>query len=49
VNADQRDPLDGGVPLDDLVRDPRERPRDRIGVEDRARCRGFGGYGPLRA
>jgi hypothetical protein len=38
-----------GVPLDDLVRDPRQRLLDRVGIEDRARCRGFGGYRPLRA
>src|SRR5262245_56444748 len=49
VDADERDPREVGVPLDDLVRDPRQRLPDRIGVEDRASCRGFGGYGPLRA
>jgi len=49
VDADERDPLEVCVALDDLVRDPRQRRRDRIGVEDRARCRGLGGYGPLRA
>jgi hypothetical protein len=49
MDADERDPREVGVSLDDLVRDPCQRLRDRIGVEDRARCRGFSGYGPLRA
>jgi hypothetical protein len=49
VDADERDALQVGVALDDFVRDPRQRAPDRIGVEDRARCRGFRGYGPLRA
>ncbi|HJW67394.1 MAG TPA: hypothetical protein VJ419_06370 [Gaiellaceae bacterium] len=41
VDPDERDSREVGVPLDDLVRDPRQRLRNRIGVEDRARCRGF--------
>jgi hypothetical protein len=49
VDADERDPAEVGVPLDDLVRDPRQRLRDRVGVEQRGRGGGFGGYGPLRA
>jgi hypothetical protein len=46
VDPDERDPREVGVPLDDLVRDPRQRLRDRIGVEERSCCRGFGGYVP---
>jgi hypothetical protein len=34
VDADERDTREVGVPLDDLVRDPRQRLADRIGVED---------------
>jgi hypothetical protein len=34
VDADQRDPRQIGVALDDLVRDPDERPLDRLGIED---------------
>jgi hypothetical protein len=49
VDADERDPREVGVALDDLVRDPRQRLRDRLGVEKRSCCRGLGGYGPLRA
>src|SRR5262249_52178952 len=49
VDTDERDPAEVGVPLDDLVRDPRQRLRDRVGVEQRGRGRGFGGYRPLRA
>jgi hypothetical protein len=49
VDADERDPAEVGVPLDDLVRDPRQRLRDRVGVEQRGRGGGFGGYVPLRA
>jgi hypothetical protein len=49
VDPDERDPREVGVALDDLVRDPGECLRDRVGVEDRARRRGFGGYEPLRA
>jgi hypothetical protein len=49
VDADEREASEVGVPLDQLVRDPRQRLRDRVGVEQRARGRGLGGYGPLRA
>jgi hypothetical protein len=49
VDADERDPREVCVALDDLVRDPRQRLRDRLGVEKGSCCRGFSGYGPLRA
>ena len=49
VDADEGDLREVGVALDDLVRDPRQRLRDRVGVEKRSCCRGLGGYGPLRA
>jgi hypothetical protein len=32
VDADERDSLEVGVPLDDLVGDPDERPLERVGV-----------------
>jgi hypothetical protein len=38
VDADERDAPEVGVPLDDLVRDPRQRLADRVGIEERARC-----------
>jgi hypothetical protein len=44
VDADQRDPREVGVPLDDLVRDPRQRLADRTGIEDGLRCRGLRAY-----
>jgi hypothetical protein len=34
VDADERHVLQRLVPLDDLVRDPRERPLDRVGIEE---------------
>jgi hypothetical protein len=34
VDADERDVVELGVRLDDLVGDPRERPRKRVGVEE---------------
>jgi hypothetical protein len=34
VDADQRDALEVGVALDDLVGDPRQRFGDRLGVEE---------------
>ena len=34
VDADERDTREVGVSLDDLVRDPRQRLADRVGVED---------------
>jgi hypothetical protein len=50
VDSDQRDPVEVGVALDDLVRDPRQRALDRLGIEDGLR---FGGLravqGTLRA
>ena len=49
VDADECNAPEAGVPLDDLVRDPGQRLRDRVGVEQRARGRGLGGYWPLRA
>jgi hypothetical protein len=49
VDADERDAPEVGVPFDDLVRDPRQRLRDRVGVEQGARGRGLGGYWPLMA
>ena len=50
VDPDQRDVLELGVALDDLVRDPRQRALDRLGIENGFR---FGGcaraQGALRA
>jgi hypothetical protein len=43
VDADEGDALELGIPLDDLVRDPRQRPVDRLGIEDSLR------FGGLRA
>jgi hypothetical protein len=43
VDADQGDALEIGVPLDDLVRDPRQRALDRLSIEDSLR------FGGLRA
>ena len=34
LDADECDLLEVGVSLDDLVRDPRQRPRDRICIEE---------------
>jgi len=34
LDPDERDVLQLGVRLDDLVRDPAERPRDRLAVEE---------------
>ena len=34
LDADERDLVEARVRLDDLVRDPRERPRERVGVEE---------------
>ena len=34
LDADERDVGDVGIGLDDLVRDPRERPRERVGIEE---------------
>jgi hypothetical protein len=49
VDPDQRDPREVGVPLDDLVRDPRQRLRDRVGIEDGRACRGLRAQGAFRA
>jgi len=49
VDADQRDLLELGIPLDDLVRDPRERAINRLVIEDSLRWRGVRRYGALRA
>jgi hypothetical protein len=49
VDADEGDPAKVGVSLDDLVRDPRQRLRDRVGVEQRARFKGLRGYRAVRA
>ena len=49
VDADERDALELGVALDDLVGDARQRALDCLDVEDRRRCRGSRGYGALRA
>jgi len=49
VDADERDLAEVGVALDDLVRDPRKRLRDRLGIENDRGCRGFGGYVAVRA
>jgi hypothetical protein len=34
VDADERHAFEIGIALDDLVRDPRQRLADRVGVED---------------
>jgi len=49
VDADERDPLEVGIALDDLVRDPRQRALDRLGIEDSSGFGGLGAYGALRA
>jgi len=49
VDADERDPGEVGVALDDLVRDPRQRLGDRLGIENGRSCRGLGGYVAVRA
>jgi hypothetical protein len=49
VDADEGDALEVGIPLDDLVRDPRQRTRDRVDIEDDLGCRGLRGYPTLRA
>jgi hypothetical protein len=48
VDADERDLREVGVALDDLVRDPRQRLGDRLGIEDGRCCRGLGGYVAVR-
>jgi hypothetical protein len=49
VDADEGDLPEVGVPLDDLVRDPRQRLRDRVGVEQRSCFGGLRGYRAVRA
>jgi hypothetical protein len=49
VDADQRDPCQVGVPLDDLVRDPRQCLGDRLGIEKGRACRGLRAQLALRA
>jgi hypothetical protein len=49
VDADERDPGEIGVALDDLVRNPRQRLRDRLGIEDGRSCRGVRAQGAFRA
>jgi hypothetical protein len=41
VDADQGDPLELRVALDDLVRNPRQRALDRLGIEDGLGLRGL--------
>jgi hypothetical protein len=48
VDPDEGDLAKVGVALDDLVRDPRERLRDRLGIEDGRRCRGVRAQGAFR-
>jgi hypothetical protein len=49
VDADQRDALEVGVALDDLVRDPGEGALDRLGIEDGLGFRGLRAQSALRA
>jgi hypothetical protein len=49
VDPDQGDLGEVGVALDDLVRDARDRLRDRLGIEDGRRCRGVRAQGAFRA
>jgi hypothetical protein len=49
VDPDQRHLGKLGIALDDLVRDPRQRLRDRLGVENGSGYRGLRGYAVLRA
>jgi hypothetical protein len=49
VDADEGDRGEVGVALDDLVRDARNRLRDRLGIEDSRRCRGVRAQGAFRA
>jgi hypothetical protein len=49
VDADEGDAPEVGVPLDDLVREPGQRLRDRVGVAKRSCCRSLRGYRALRA
>jgi hypothetical protein len=49
VDPDDSDPGEVGVALDDLVRDPRDRLRDRLGVEDSRSRRCLRAQGAFRA
>jgi hypothetical protein len=49
VDADERDLAEVGIALDDLVRDPRDRLRDRLGIEDGRGCRGVRAQSAVRA
>jgi hypothetical protein len=49
VDPHERDSLEIGIAFDDLVRDPRQRALDRLGVENNISCGGLGAYGALRA
>jgi hypothetical protein len=49
VDPHQCDALEVRVCLDDLVRDPRERALDRLGIEDSLGFRGLRAQGALRA
>jgi hypothetical protein len=49
VDADECDPVEVGVALDDLVRDPRQRALDRLGIEDSLGFRGLRAQGALTA
>jgi hypothetical protein len=49
VDPHQGDALEVRVGLDDLVRDPRERALDRLGIEDSLGFRGLRAQGALRA
>jgi hypothetical protein len=49
VDADERHALEIGVALDDLVRDPRQRAVDRLGIEDSLGLRGLRAQSALRA
>jgi hypothetical protein len=50
VDADEGDPVELRIALDDLVRDPRQRALDRLGVEDSLGFRGLrAAQGTLRA
>jgi hypothetical protein len=49
MDPDERDPLEVAVALDDLVGDPRQCPRDRVGVEDGSACRDLRTQSAVRA
>jgi hypothetical protein len=49
VNSDHRNALEVGIALHDLVRDPRQRSLDVIGIEDGLGFRGLRAQGALAA